>query len=150
MPEIWKCECSRCVPDELPIASDLQHIRTATCCLVDKAFDGLSSQLEKHLGHVAFGDHEHDREFIKTYRRTIHSMYRDAIFHVVEQLLRDKAKLRADHSAAHRYRELLVEVAESAVEFEDKRVRYVTVQIDAGTWKEISALAHGQGEANEA
>lgn len=37
-------------------------------------------------------------------------------------------------------RALLLEVAEGGVEFEDPRVRYVAVQIDADTWARVKAL----------
>ena len=37
-------------------------------------------------------------------------------------------------------RALLLEVAEGGVEFEDPRVRYVAVQIDADTWALVKAL----------
>ena len=37
-------------------------------------------------------------------------------------------------------RALLLEVAEGGVEFEDPRVRYVAVQIDAETWARVRAL----------
>ena len=38
-------------------------------------------------------------------------------------------------------RALLLEVAEGGVEFEDPRVRYVAVQIDADTWARVKALS---------
>ncbi len=37
-------------------------------------------------------------------------------------------------------RALLLEVAEGGVEFDDPRVRYVAVQIDADTWARVKAL----------
>jgi hypothetical protein len=44
-------------------------------------------------------------------------------------------------------RALLLEVAEGGVEFEDPRVRYVAVQIDADTWARVKALTAPAEEA---
>ena len=41
------------------------------------------------------------------------------------------------HQTISRQRGLLGEVANSGVEFEDDRVRYVTVQIDRDTWDDL-------------
>lgn len=54
----------------------------------------------------------------------------------------DKEDVFADSSTSpDRMADLLREVADSGVAFEDPRIRYVDVQIDGDTWDEIRALA---------
>ena len=56
----------------------------------------------------------------------------------VEMWERERVDLRAERD---RYRELLLDVADAGVAFDDERLKYVEVQIDRATWDAIATLS---------
>jgi hypothetical protein len=112
-----------------PVIKNLDHfIRVCADPKIEAEYDALCAALrEAHERHNTY----------KQETTKLHKEMRDRNLALVGQV----SDLEAENK---RLREIVADVGESGVEFQDERVSYVTVQIDGETWEACKkAVARG-------